>query len=258
MKKFFDKKKKIMRIDYHKYHFSKEELIFYTTIFLGEIIAVAYVFYRSYIAAIVLSPVIYLLMKRQQKKLCMKQKGELEGQFKEAIMSVSANLKAGYSIENAFFEAYQDVAMLYGKNSLMGKEMGRIINGINNNMILEELLLDFAKRSDLEDVADFAEIFRVAKRSGGDLNGIIRETVGVISEKISVRREIETMIRAKEYEQKIMSLIPFGIIIYVSITSPGYFDSLYHNALGNIVMTVCLLVYLIAIIWSEKIMKINV
>lgn len=197
-------------------------------------------------------------MQRKRKRLCELQKKRLLEQFREMILSISANLKAGYSIENAFFEAYQDMIMLYGREGIIARELQYILQGIRNNMVLEDMLGSFAKRSSLEDVKDFSEIFCIAKRSGGDMNSIIRNTAGAISEKIQVRREIDTMIRAKEYEQKIMNLIPFGIIIYINMTSPGFFSPLYHNIKGNIVMSVCLVVYVFAVYLSEKMIKIEV
>lgn len=244
--------------DYNQYHFEKEEICFYGIIYSCLVLLIAYTFYHSFVAILLLSPLVYFLLMRQKKSLCEIQKKKLSEQFREAILSISANLKAGYSIENAFMEAYQDVVMFYGMDSMMSKELHFIISGLKNNVILEELLTSFANRSGLADVKDFSEIFCIAKRTGGDMNAIIRNTVNAISEKIQVRREIDTMIRAREFEQKIMNLIPFGIILYINMTSPGFFAALYHNIKGNIVMTVCLIVYGCAVLLSEKMIKIEV
>lgn len=244
--------------DYNNYRFEKEEICFYGFVYIGIVALIAYTFYKSMIAMLLLLPLVYLLISKQRKRLCELQKKRLLEQFREMILSISANLKAGYSIENAFSEAYQDILMLYGADGLMTTELRYMLQGLHNNMILEDMLHSFSQRSGLEDVKDFSEIFCIAKRSGGDMNHIIRNTACAISEKIQVRREIDTMIRAREFEQKIMNLIPFGIILYINLTSPGFFEPLYHNFVGNIVMSVCLLVYGIAVCLSEKLMKIEV
>lgn len=244
--------------DYNEYHYEKEEICFYGICYIGLLVLIVYTFYKSYIALFLLSPLVYFLLKKQKKKLCEKQKKRLLEQFREMVLSVSANLKAGYSIENAFAEAYQDIAMLYGKESMMAKELGYLLSGLRNNMILEDMLTSFAKRSGMQDIKDFAEIFCIAKRSGGDMNSIIRNTSNTIGEKIQVRREIDTMIHAKEFEQKIMNMIPFGIIFYINLTSPGFFTPLYHNIKGNVVMSVCLIVYALAVCLSEKLIRIEV
>ena len=137
-------------------------------------------------------------------------------------------------------------------------EIQYMIRQMDNNGILEQLLLDFARRSGISDIWDFAQIFAIAKRSGGDLNEIIKKSVDTICAKIQVKREIQIAIASKKYEQKVMSVIPIGIIAYISMTNPHYFDVLYHNIAGVLIMSICLLIYGFAFLMSEKIMEIEV
>jgi len=57
---------------------------------------------------------------------------------------------------------------------------------------------------------------------------------------------------------RMMSMIPLFILAYVSVTSPGFLDVMYHNAAGILIMTLCLLLYLTAFLWGRKIMRIRV
>ena len=52
-----------------------------------------------------------------------------------------------------------------------------------------------------------------------------------------------------------MNLMPMGILLYLKVTSPGYFDVLYGNVAGVCVMSVCLAVYLAAYALSERMME---
>lgn len=49
----------------------------------------------------------------------------------------------------------------------------------------------------------------IAKRSGGNLNDIIRRSAAVTGEKIEVKQEIQTLLSSRRYEQKIMNMVPF-------------------------------------------------
>ena len=71
-----------------------------------------------------------------------------------------------------------------------------------------------------------------------------------------MRETIRLLSAAKKYEQDIMNMVPIGIIFYIRMTNPGYFDSLYHNLFGIIVMTAALFVYVGAYLLSEKILEI--
>lgn len=56
-------------------------------------------------------------------------------------------------------------------------------------------------------------------------------------------------------EQNIMKLMPFGILLYIGFSYPGYFDALYHNLRGMGIMTLCLIVYLGAYALGEYIIQ---
>ena len=55
-----------------------------------------------------------------------------------------------------------------------------------------------------------------------------------------------------------MTLVPFILFAYLQLSSPGFFDVLYHNAAGQTVMTIALARYLSACGLSARIMDIRV
>lgn len=244
--------------DYTSYQLSRQETVIH--ILLGAVFAavVSWLFYDSVIAWILLMPFVFLSMKDQSRVLCQKRKRALETAFREVILSVSANLQAGYSVENAFCEAYKDIVILFGKESLMAEELRLILRKLDNNEQLEAALLNLAERSGVQDIKDFADIFQIAKRGSGNMRGIIANTADIISDKQEVRREIETVVSEKKLEQQIMRYIPFLIMIYISFTTKGYFESLYHDPLGWLIMTAALIVYIIACRLSDAILNIEV
>ena len=87
---------------------------------------------------------------------------------------------------------------------------------------------------------------------------MIRVCSVTIGDKIETAKEIQTLIAAKKLEGRIMDIIPCFIILYIDLSSPGFFDVLYYTLFGRVIMTACLAVYLGAILLSEKIMSIEV
>lgn len=55
-----------------------------------------------------------------------------------------------------------------------------------------------------------------------------------------------------------MNIMPFGMIIYLRITSPEFIEPLYGNLFGAAVMSVCLVVYAAAFMLGRKITDIKV
>lgn len=193
----------------------------------------------------------------KQKQLCKKRRNELENQFKDWLECVIVSLQSGNSVENAFIKAGKEMALFYGEDADIRREMKEMNYLLENNVTLEKILLDLGNRSGSEDIRNFAEVFLIGKRSGGNLREIIESCCSVIVMKMDLEREIQTMIHGKVLELKVMCVVPFGIILYISISSPGYFSPLYHNVAGICIMTGCLLFYLGAVVMSAKIVKIE-
>lgn len=244
--------------DYRIYSMNVRELLIYTSQGIAIVLLFSWFFYRSLWASPFLTPLVFLYLKENGRQLAEKRRQELALEFRDTILSVAAGLQAGYSIENAFFESKKEVGRLYGSKSAMVWELERMEKGVGNNMPLETLLLDLGARSAQSDIDDFAEVFSIAKRAGGNMNDIIRRSAEVIGNKIEVKQEIRTLLSSKKYEQRIMNLIPFLIVAYLQLTSPGFFDVLYYNPAGILVMTGALAVYLAAYLLSRKIVEIEV
>lgn len=243
-------------LEYDKYTFSPGEVILSCVLIVLILVFIAILFYRNLIAVIFLSPISVFIWREIKDRKIQKRKKELSIQFKDCIQAVCTNLKAGYSVENAFRESLTELRLLYGEKSYMGAEVFYMIQGLANNVSLEELLLSLGERSGVTDIREFGEVFAIAKRNGGNMTEVLVRTSAIIGQKMEIDREIQVVISAKKMEQQIMNLVPFAIIIYISITSPGFFDVLYHNVLGICIMTICLLVYFAAYCLSSKIINI--
>ncbi len=222
------------------------------------LMCIGYLFYGNVLVAVLFLPLLIPYLKLCKKERKRKEDELLAQEFKEGMLAVVASLNVGYSIENSFREATVDLKLLYGEKSGIVKEFRNIINKINMNINVETALMDFAMRSNNEDIIIFAEIFKYAKRSGGDMIEIIRNTAGIISEKIETKKEISVLVAAKKYEHTIMSLVPMGIIVYMKMGNPQMFEKMYGNLMGIVVMSICLLIYAVGYFWGRKIVRIDV
>ncbi len=244
--------------DYGQYEFSKREMLCSVGMFAALATAVSYLFYRSALAFALCLPLWGKFLKLRRESLIKKRRQELARQFLDGMQAVSVSLSAGYSVETAFELAYRELRTMYDDTAMIVTEFRYIVIQLGMNRSLEELLLYLANRSGIEDIQNFADIFAVAKRTGGNLIAIIRNTVLCVSQKEETRREIATCLSGKKMEQNIMSAIPALILVYVQTISPGFLDGMYHNPAGILIMSLCLAVYGLAWFWGRKIVNIEV
>lgn len=218
----------------------------------------AWTFYRRLPAFILLLPLALPVYRRARRRRKRKQERALLLQFQELLGSLLTGLRAGYAAENAFRESWQDMVFLFGEDSAICGELLRINTGVANHIPLEQLLLAFAERSGAEEILEFAQVFAAAKRSGGNLPAILERTIRLIQEKIGTENEIQILLADKRMETGIMNLVPILLSGYLSLTSPGFFDPLFQTAKGIGVSSVCLVLYLAALVLSEHLSDIRV
>ncbi|MCD8371402.1 MAG: type II secretion system F family protein [Clostridiales bacterium] len=243
---------------YDRYRLTIPELL----LGLGKGVAVcallSFTFYRSMRVFLMMLPLTILTPFYESRRLRDERRRQLSEQFKESMVVLASSLSAGYSVENALVVSGRELGMMYGEEGMITKEFASMVQQIRVNRPAEQVLEDFALRSGLDDVRNFAEVFAVAKRNGGDLSAIMRHTAEVIRDKMQVKEEIRAMTASRKFEQKIMNGIPFLLVFYMEGSSPGFFDQMYGTSLGRIVMTGCLAAYLASFVMAKKILDIEV
>ena len=222
---------------------------------LGIAVFFSFFFYRSAWALLPMLLVGGVFLYWRQQKQKRKQERMLLLQFKECVLSVAGSLKAGYAVENAFVDSIGDMVIMFGENGQIVEELKRLGRGLRNNETLEALLQEMAQRCGLEEMCEFAEVFVIAKRNSGNVTETIEIYSSMITGKLELEAEIETLLAAKRLEQKVMNVMPFVIVLYLEYSNPGYFDMMYHNLFGVAVMTVSLGVYMCAYALSESIFR---
>lgn len=243
--------------DYSKYYFSWQEWLKCFAIAGAGTGMVAWLFYRS-VYVMILFPLCLEITKRQLRRYCKKKREqEMLRQFQEMLQIIAGLLKAGYSMENAFREGERDFVELYGKECVIAREFAVINHKLRMNVPIEKLLDDLAERSGIEEIESFSQVFGFAKRGGGDIVKIFRDSTERIAEQAEMQREIETLISGKKLEQKIMALVPCGILIYIGVGMPEFLEPLYGNLPGVLIMSLCLAVYGASCLMAQKIVEIQ-
>lgn len=215
-------------------------------------------FYNSIFATLVFLPFWHLYYKREKATILEKKKFKLNTDFSDAIGCMAGVLEGGTSIENAVGQTYRDMEISHDKESMIMKELMLINTQMRNNIRIEDAFLEMARRTDLEDVRSFADVFSTAKRTGGNILAIIRETSGTIRTKTEVSRELRTMMASKKFESDIMRFIPYLMLAYLRLSSPDMLDPLYGNIRGITFMSIMLALYMIMSLVAARIVRIRI
>lgn len=225
---------------------------------IGIVLVLDYFFYQSLWMLLPLSFVGIMYYRMEKKLLEHKKKEQAREQFKELMLSVSTGQRAGYSAENAFLSSYEDMKTLYGKDSSICLMIRMLKSGRDNNISFTNLWKQIGWQSGIAEINEFASVYEISHKNSGNMAAVMEKTAAIIIHKMETDKEIKVILSARRLEQRIMNLMPFFIMLYISITSPGYFNGLYHSVLGILVMSICLGIYLAAYALSVRIISIEI
>ena len=236
-----------------------KEKVYHIVKVVPVIYFLAYLFYESHLLCISLSFLAFAYPLIENKKIIKKQKSELNLQFKDMLYSLHSSLSAGKSIELAFMGMADDLRILYpGSDTYIVIEAIYIARKLEMNETIEASLDNFAERSGLEDVKNFAEVFKICKRTGGNIVEAIKRTTTIINDKIEIKQDIDTMVANKNLERKVLNVMPVIILTLLSFTAKDYIEPIYKFTAGRIVMSIAFVLITISYFISKKIMNIEI
>ena len=220
---------------------------------------IIFVYYKLLLLSIiggVTFGIIYIFISSQN--MITKRRRKLRTQFFDLLEALSVAMRAGNPPAVALKSAREDLTLLYPENSDIIIEIDIIRAMFNNAVPLSESFLDFAERSGLEDVESFASIYKTIEGKAGRADEIVRQTQSIISDKMEIEMEIETLMTSAKGEMKTMSMMPLVILLVMGYAGAGFMDAIYLTFEGRIAATVGLAIFAISVVIGNKISSVKV
>lgn len=199
---------------------------------------------------------IRFMMSTVQESLRQRRINKLKKQFVDFSSALTNALSSGMNMNDSLNAVYNDLQSQYSEDAYIVKEVGEILNGVNNNIAVENMLSDFGERSGVPDIKNFAIVFATCYRTGGDIKSVVRRTTEIISEKTMIASEIETTITSNKMQMNIMIALPVVIVLMMRLMSPDFAES-FSSIIGVIGLTVTVVMTVIAYKLGQKITDIK-
>ena len=261
--------------NYKVYYMSKIEKMLYFLLAFVVGAAVGYLFYGgigkdefgdpttlTWVLNITISTIVGLIagiafIPMRTKQIIDKQRKTLNTQFRDMLEAFNTSLGAGKNVVDSFHSVYEDLKVQYDEGAYILKELEIIISGMANNIDVEELLYDFGVRSGIEDIESFANVFKICYRKGGNIKDTIRSTHEILSDKMEIAEDIETVVTSNKTEQTIMIVMPIALIGMIKMMSPD-FAANFTTFTGIISTTIAIAMFVVAYIVGKAVLNIKV
>ena len=260
--------------NYKVYYMSKLEKILYFLLAFAIGAVVGYLFYGglgrdefgqrttlSWILDISIPGIVGLVAGRifvlpRTKPLRDKNARTLNSQFRDFLEAFNTSIGAGKNVVDSFHAVYDDMRIQFEEDAFIVKELEVILSGMANNFDVEDLMEDLGNRSGNDDIVSFANVFRISYRKGGNLKDTINTTHSILSDKMEIKEEIETMVSASKMEQTVMIFMPIGLIGIMKSMSPD-FAANFATPAGIASTTIAIGLFIVSYFVGRKILNIK-
>ncbi len=248
-----------METDYKDYILSdKEKYIFLSGGYLC-IFVILYLFYHSIAFSLAGGLTAFTMLPVYTSWKAEKRRQQLLVEFKDMLYSMSSYVAANLHIAEALEGSLDNLRLLYDDSSPLVNELNYMVINIKENKENDiRLLKDFARRSHCEDIDNFVQVYAACIITGGDLEKVLKNTIEIIMDKITIEREIKTLTSQKRFEGNIITAMPLIVIMFLNVFSPEYLEPLYVTMAGRFIMTASLAGIVAAHIMSRKMTDIEV
>ena len=260
--------------NYKVYYMSKLEKILYFLLAFAIGAVVGYLFYGglgrdefgqrttlSWILDISIPGIVGLVAGRifvpaRTKQIRDKNARTLNSQFRDFLEAFNTSIGAGKNVVDSFHAVYDDMRIQFEEDAFIVKELEVILSGMENNFDVEDLMEDLGNRSGNDDIVSFANVFRISYRKGGNLKDTINTTHSILSDKMEIKEEIETMVSASKMEQTVMIFMPVGLIGIMKSMSPD-FAANFATPAGIASTTIAIGLFIVSYFVGRKILNIK-
>ncbi len=261
--------------NYKVYYMKQTEKILYFLLAFIAGAAVGYLFYgglakdefgdpttMTWILNIVISSIVgivagVLFVPIRTNQIQKKKQNDLKLQFRELLDALATSIGSGKNVVDSFKGARDDLRVIYSEDAAIIRELDVILDGIANNIDIERSLLDFGLRSGIDDIVSFANVFETCYRKGGNIKDVIKNTQQIITEKMEVEMEIQTIVTGSKNEQMIMTVMPIALVAIIKMMSPEFADN-FATTSGILSTTIAIVLFVVAYFVGNAVLSIKI
>lgn len=246
--------KKIKTLRKQKF-WEKTQLFLWFSGIMLTIFCIAFAFSLSTTAMIIMSSV-YLLGLLSIFIITAQIKARRQNKFIESLPDaldlMSRAISAGHSVP----EGISIVAENF--TGMIGEEFQLISDNMKVGSTLHEALEDAAASINSSEFRFFTIIINVQQQTGGNVVKLLNDLSDTLRKKQATAQRIQALSAEPIASAVIIGLLPFLVIVLMSILSPTYIAPLITSNTGHMILGWCLIEQILGIMVMRRIIRIEI
>lgn len=188
-----------------------------------------------------------LVQRRITKRL-----NNFQRQLADCLSLVANSLRAGFS----FLQTMEIISL--EMEPPMSTEFERVMRDTSLGKSLDEALHDMDERVGSADFSLVVTAVLIQQQVGGNLATILDTIRSTITERIRIRREVNTLTAQGKMSGIVLACIPVALALFFYISSPEYLTPLLTTDIGKIAIIGTVFLVIVGFIIIRKIVDIKV
>jgi tight adherence protein B len=173
-------------------------------------------------------------------------------QLGDHLAVVGGSLRVGHSLTGALASALDEAP------EPARREFARAVTDERLGMPLEEALEGVSERMDNREIEQIALLAKLQREAGADAAEMVDQVVATVRERQELRRIVRTLTAQGRFSQIVLTLLPVGSLLFLTVAAGDYVDPLYTTSAGHIVLGVAALLLLCGFLAVRKIVSFKV
>ena len=188
-----------------------------------------------------------LVYKYRYYNYCKK----IENDLLQAIIVMNNAFKSGRSINQAIELVGNEL------NGPISVEFKKIHYELSLGLDIEVAFKRFADRINIEEATYLTSSLSILNKTGGNIVKVFSSIEKTLFNRKKLRIELKELTGSSKIIMWVLSIVPVVFIIFIMLFNPEYFEPLYQNGLGFIIIGAIMVLYVVYLVVVRKIMKIR-
>jgi tight adherence protein B len=151
-------------------------------------------------------------------------------QLPDNLQVLASALRAGHSFVGALSVVIDDA------DEPSRTEFRRVVADEQLGVPLEEAIRAVVKRMANEDLEQVALVASLQRQTGGNMAEVLERVTETIRERFELRRMIQTLTAQGRMSRWIVSALPVGLLLVISVINPAYTTPLFTQTGGRVML----------------------
>jgi tight adherence protein B len=190
----------------------------------------------------------FLFLRRRRKKRLHR----FEEQFPEALDLLSRALRAGHAFTTAMSMVADEAP------DPIAPEFRKSFDEQNFGLPLKDALNNLTERVPLLDVKFFVTAVLIQRETGGNLSEILDNLAHVVRERFKILRQVRVYTAHGRLTGYTLLALPAALAVMLYMLNPDLMNLLFRERMGQMLLTVAIVLQVVGYFWIKQVVKIEV